>query len=174
MTDPASRAAIAAGVLAVLAIGCGRGNDTYWRGTVNGEEFRFGQIDLVSMALPDGRVFFALGQDPAAVNIVTAVPSGSVQWRSAAQGVDDLVGRPVDLSNVDDQQLCAVMQLSLPNDIGVHHDAESTLSFVVTRVDRRMVEGTVNGADLVWISMTDDEMRRVSLASRFRARLVVQ
>jgi hypothetical protein len=145
------------------------------RFAVDGRSYEFEHVEFVAMRLPDAnRYFLALGQDPAKVNIVTAVPSGAIQWRMELASVYDLVERDMDLSDVNDPELGVAMQLSLTDDVGVHQDVESSLRLRIANMEDGYVEGSFSAVRLSYVSMTQDVFRRVDVSGDFRAKLRIQ
>lgn len=160
-------------VLVASILACsGASSDTYLRFTTEGESYTVQHVDLLVVDRPDWeRKFFGLGPDLTEVGINT--PNGSVQWRMSVDRVEDLAGREIDLSDVDDEDLGPVIQFALTEDVAVHPDRESTVVVQIGSVAEGYIEGTIEATRLVWVSMTLEGTRRVDLLASFRARISV-
>lgn len=167
-------------VIAVLATaltipgcsGSGASSDTYLRFQVDDQRYELEHVVLHLMSLPkDGWQFVDLGQDVARVNIVTAVPSASIQWRMKLGDLAALEGRVIDLDAVNDPAMASPNALfRLTDDVSVFNGADSTINVAVTTVSDGFVEGTFEGSGFSHVSDTTGASRIVDVSGSYRAK----
>lgn len=164
-------------VFIVVITGCSKSNkvsDTYLQFSIEGKEYKLDHIILDILELNnDNWHLVVLGQDPMKINIVTAVPTAGIQWRMVLGNVEELRGREINLSDMNDDKLGAIVTLTLTQDIGVTPDINSEMKLEINSVTENHVEGTFAGKNLSYVSMSQDIYKKVAVSGSFRAKLII-
>ena len=109
--------------------GSGDNSDTYLRFHIEDQHFELEHIIFGLTSLPkEGWQFVEIGQDVTKVNIVTTVPSASIQWRMKLKNPAALESRVIDLDDVNDPAMADPIALfTLTDDINVFNSVDSTI-----------------------------------------------
>jgi len=167
---------VALAAAAIVSAGCsgsGSNSDTYLRVRIEDQHYELDHVVLHLMSLPkDGWLFFDLGQDVAKVNIVTAVPSASIQWRMKVGDLTALEGRNFDLDAVNDPAMATPNALfRLTEDVSVFNDIDSAIIVAITTVSDGIAEGTFEGSGFFYVSDTTGASRKVGVSGSYRAKI---
>lgn len=154
--------------------GSGKDSDTYLQFRIEDQHFEIDHVIFGVLSLPkDGWQFIEIGQDAAKINIVTAVPSASIQWRMKLEDLTALEGRVIDLDEVNHPDLAGPIALfELTDDISAFNSVGSTITVTVSKVSDGFVEGTFEGRGLSYVSGTKDAFKTVNTSGSYRARIL--
>ncbi len=145
-------------------------SDTYLEFSVDGESYKLDNVILDAIKLnKDNWFYLGLGQDILKTGSLQSVPSAAIQWRVQLKHIQDLQGKEIDLGDVNNKKLAAAVNFTLTSDVRVTPMKGSEIRIVIKSVDDNFVEGSFEGKNLPYISMTRDILKNVSVSGKFRA-----
>jgi hypothetical protein len=158
-----------AGILLTgLLLGCGTdASNTFVRFQVEGQSYEVKNPSLVVTRMPFNMHFFDLTYLP-----MSSVPGAMVQWRMKLESLEQLVGLNLDLKDMDPNQIAPVAIFRIPPDLSVQGNENSIIHLKIERIVEGFIEGSFSGKDLVVISRTNEERRKVDVTAQFRAKLI--
>ena len=85
--------------------------------------------------------------------------------------IKNLQGLNIDLSETNKEVRDPMIAFSLSKDAGVTAIPDSKMQINISRIDDNYIEGSFEGIDLMYDSVSQSSHRRVHLSGSFRARL---
>ena len=155
-------------LLTGLLLGCGASNpDTYVRFQVEGQNYEVKKPTLIITRMPFNMHFFEL-----TYLAVHLVPEALIQWQMKLESLDQLVEQNLNLKAVDPNHIDPVVIFRMTQDLSVHGQKYSNIQLKIDRIKEGVVEGSFSGKDLLYVSRTKKETRKVDVTAQFRVKLV--
>jgi len=102
---------------------------------------------------------------------VSGIPELSIQWVMKFDALDDLVGKPLNLDEVNTGDTLPALSLVLPDQVYVRNDTESILTFQIDSLADGYVAGSFVGKNLVFDTQGKEEYRRVVVSGEFKVKV---
>ena len=151
---------------AVLS-GCGEWTDSFLKFNVDGKAYAVSDPVFTVVQIKKSNLHF-LDLTQASVS---AIPGVAIQWRMDFEDIDSLVGKNIDLDEVNAVDTPAIMSLVMDEDLSLFNDQESKVHVQIDSIREGHAAGTFSGKNLVYVSKTKDVVRRVDVSGEFKVKL---